>query len=61
MSKSEQFREYAKEALDWARRSKTENEREAYIDIARTWTLAATWSDTPLCWMDGQARLTDHG
>ena len=28
MSKSEQFREYAKEALDWALRSKTEKERE---------------------------------
>jgi hypothetical protein len=44
MSKSEQFRDYAKEAMDWALRSKTEKEREAWIYLARTWTLAATWS-----------------
>ena len=45
MSKREQFREYAKEALDWALQSKTEKEREEFINLARTWTLAATWSD----------------
>jgi hypothetical protein len=47
MSKSEQFREYAKEALDWALRSKTEKEREMLIYLAQTWTLAATWNDIP--------------
>jgi hypothetical protein len=47
MSKSEQFREYAKEALDWALRSKTEKEREMLIYLAQTWTLAATWNDRP--------------
>jgi hypothetical protein len=38
MSKSDQFREYAKEALGWALRSKTEKEREALIYLAQTWT-----------------------
>ena len=47
MSKSEQFREYAKEALDWALRSKTEKEREMLIYLAQTWTLAATWNGRP--------------
>jgi hypothetical protein len=47
MSKTEQFREYAKEALGWALRSKTEKEREALICLAQTWTLAAAWSDRP--------------
>ena len=47
MSKSEQFREYANEALDWALRSKTEKEREMLIYLAQTWTLAATWNDRP--------------
>ena len=47
MSKSEQFREYAKEALDWALRSKTEKEREMLIYLTQTWTLAATWNDRP--------------
>jgi hypothetical protein len=47
MSKSEQFREYAKDALNWALRSKTEKERDALIYLAQTWTLAATWSDRP--------------
>ena len=38
MSKSEQFREYAKEALDTS---------EMLIYLAQTWTLAATWNDRP--------------
>jgi hypothetical protein len=49
MSKSEQFREYAKEALDWALRAKTEKEREMLIYLAQTWTLAATWNDRTYC------------
>jgi hypothetical protein len=47
MSKSEQFREYAKEALDWALQSKTEEEQKALIDLAQTWALAAAWRNRP--------------
>jgi hypothetical protein len=41
MSKSDQFGQYAEEALQWARQSKTENEKQALIELARTWTQAA--------------------
>jgi len=44
---SEQFREYAKEALDWALQSKTEKEQKALIYLAQTWALAAAWGDRP--------------
>jgi len=47
MSKSEEFREFAKEALNWSLRAKTEKEREALIYLAQTWTLVAAWSDRP--------------
>jgi hypothetical protein len=45
MSKAEEFRHYAEEALGWARKSKTEQEEQALIDLARTWTQAAVWSE----------------
>jgi hypothetical protein len=45
MSKADQFREYAEEAMQWARRSKTENEKQALVELARTWTQAAQRSD----------------
>jgi hypothetical protein len=45
MSKSDQFRQYAEEALQWARQSKTENEKQAVIELARTWTKAAVQSE----------------
>jgi hypothetical protein len=48
MSKSEQFRQYAEEAFRWSFRSKTETEKQALIELARTWTLAASWHDTPM-------------
>ena len=48
MSKSEQFRQYAEEALRWSFRSKTETEKQSLIELARTWTLAASWHDTPM-------------
>jgi hypothetical protein len=34
MSKADQFREYAEEAMRWARQSKTEKERQALIELA---------------------------
>ena len=45
MSKADQFRRYAEEAMDWGRRAKTEKEKQAYIDLARTWTQAAMQSE----------------
>jgi hypothetical protein len=48
MSKSEQFRQYAEEALRWSFRSKTETEKQSLIELARTWTLAASLRDTPM-------------
>jgi hypothetical protein len=41
MTKAEQFRQYAEEATHWAFRSKTEQEKQAYTDLALTWTQAA--------------------
>jgi hypothetical protein len=41
MSKADQFREYAEEAMCGARQSKTEKERQALIELACTWTQAA--------------------
>jgi hypothetical protein len=36
MSKAEEFRQYAEEAMRWARESKTEEEKQALMDLART-------------------------
>jgi hypothetical protein len=38
MSKAEEFRKYSEEATLWAGNSKTELEKQAYIDLAHTWT-----------------------
>ena len=45
MSKVDQFRQYAEEALRWARQSKTEKEKQAYTDLALTWMQAAVQSE----------------
>ena len=45
MSKADQFREYAEEAMRWALRSNTEKEKQAYTDLALTWTQAAVQSE----------------
>jgi hypothetical protein len=45
MSKVDQFRQYADEAIRWALQSKTEKERQACIELARTWTQAALHSE----------------
>jgi hypothetical protein len=42
MSKVDEFRQYAEEATRWARQSKTEAEKEALLDLARTWAQAAS-------------------
>jgi hypothetical protein len=45
MSKTDSFREYAEEALRGAYESKTEGNRQALFDLARTWTEAAVQSE----------------
>jgi hypothetical protein len=45
MSKADQFRQYADEAMHWVRQSKTENEKQVLIELARTWTQAAMRSE----------------
>jgi hypothetical protein len=44
MPKTDQFNQYAEEAMRWARHAKTEQEKQAYIDLACTWTKAALQS-----------------
>jgi hypothetical protein len=44
MPKTDHFHQYAEEAMRWACRAKTEEEKQAYIDLARTWTEAALQS-----------------
>jgi hypothetical protein len=41
MSKTDQFWQYAKEAMISASRAETEDERQSLLDLARTWTQAA--------------------
>ena len=41
MSKSDQFRQYAEEALLWAAQAKTEEEKQLLIELLCTWTAAA--------------------
>jgi hypothetical protein len=44
MSERDEFRQYAEEAMRWARRSKTERDRAILLDLARTWTHAASFA-----------------
>ena len=52
MTKADEFREYAEEALRWSRESKTKEEKKALIDLAINWMQAAEvserYSDGPL-------------
>jgi hypothetical protein len=41
MSKTDEFWQYAKEAVISASRAETEEERRGLLDLARTWTQAA--------------------
>jgi hypothetical protein len=41
MSKTDEFWQYAKEAIVSASRAETEDERQGLLDLARTWTQAA--------------------
>jgi hypothetical protein len=46
MEQADQFRQYAEEAMRWARQSTSEKERLALIELARTWTQAAQQSES---------------
>ena len=41
MSASDQFRQYAEEALLWVAQSKTEEEKRLLLELVRTWRQAA--------------------
>jgi hypothetical protein len=36
-----EFREYAKECLQWADQAETDDQRQSFLDMARDWTVAA--------------------
>jgi hypothetical protein len=46
MSKADDFRQYAEEAIRWAYQSKTEKNKLILLDLARTWTQAAVHSES---------------
>ena len=46
MSKSDQFRQYAEEALLWVAQSKTEEKKRLLFELVLTWTAAAFASDS---------------
>jgi hypothetical protein len=41
MSSAKEFREYARECLDWAKTARTERERAIFMQMAETWIDAA--------------------
>jgi len=45
MSQSDQFRQYAEEAMLWVSRSKNEEEKQILVELLCTWTAAAVVSD----------------
>ena len=45
MSKGNEFRQYAEEALGWAGEAKSEKEKETLTDLAHTWMQAALRSE----------------
>ena len=45
MTQAEQFREYAEEAMQWAREARTAEAKKALVDLAFTWIKAAALRD----------------
>jgi hypothetical protein len=45
MPESDQFRQYAEEALLWVAQAKTEEEKQILVELMCTWTHAAVASD----------------
>jgi hypothetical protein len=42
VSSPKELREYADECIGWARSARTDNERDIFLQMARTWIEAAT-------------------
>jgi hypothetical protein len=57
MSESEQFRQYAEEALRWVAQSKTEEEKQLLLELVCTWTQAAVVSER---WPTASTSLSDR-
>ena len=49
MSKAEEFRQYAEEAVCWSINPRPNKEKQAFMDLARTWTQAAVLSELDRC------------
>jgi hypothetical protein len=47
MSSAKEFREFAKECVDWARTAKSEEERNIFLQMAQTWIEAAGRLENP--------------
>ena len=45
MSKQEEYRQYAKEAMDSARTAPSDNVRKLFLDLAKMWMTAAQVAD----------------
>jgi hypothetical protein len=56
MSKADQFRQYAEEAMRWVAQSKTEKEKRLLLELARTWTQAAVASAAVVSGSQPEAR-----
>jgi hypothetical protein len=41
MTTADEYRQFAEDCLRWVRAAKGEEERKAFLDMARTWTKAA--------------------
>jgi len=56
MSRPGDYRAMAEECFRWAQHAQTEDKRQAYLDVARTWLEAASGQDcgppvqTPTLW-----------
>jgi hypothetical protein len=49
MESAEQFREYAEECLGWAKTARSDQERETFLQMARTWMeVAMLAADVPV-------------
>jgi hypothetical protein len=48
MTKAKQFREYEAEAMQWSCQSSTEEDKKVLIELALTWTHAASLSERSL-------------
>jgi hypothetical protein len=57
MSESDQFLEYAEEALLWISQSKTEQEKQLLLELACTWTRDAVASEHTMAVSRAEARL----